>query len=112
MLRRYLMSTSEARPRPVLMTPLQRCGSHAIRLRLAQNPAFYSPHPLNVIDFMPLADLHGELEDETYFQLIQDLVGLQNVNMVKWPGVVLDPVTLFEALADRPPSVHAVVWEP
>jgi sulfotransferase family protein len=93
------------------MTPLQRCGSHAIRLRLAQNPAFYSPHPLNVIDFMPLADLYGELEDETYFQLIQDLVGLQNVNMVRWPGVVLDPVTLFEALADRPRGVHAVVWE-
>jgi hypothetical protein len=105
------MTESEARPRPILMIPLQRCGSHAIRLRLAQNSRFYSPHPLNVIDFMPLADLYGELDDGTYFQLVLDLIGLQNVNMVKWPGVVLDPVSVFEAVADRPRSVHSVVWE-
>lgn len=105
------MTTSEARPRPILMTPLQRCGSHAIRLRLAQNPTFYSPHPLNVIDFMPLAELYGELDDTNYFQLVLDLVGLQNVNMVKWSGVVLDPVAVFDAVAGRPRSVHTVVWE-
>jgi hypothetical protein len=105
------MTTNEMRPRPILMTPLQRCGSHAIRLRLAQNPTFYSPHPLNVIDFMPLADLYGELDDTNYFQLVLDLVGLQNVNMVKWPGVVLDPVTVYEAVAGRPRGVHTVVWE-
>jgi hypothetical protein len=105
------MTTSEARPRPILMTPLQRCGSHAIRLRLAQNPTFYSPHPLNVIDFMPLAELYGELDNTNYFQLVLDLVGLQNVNMVKWPGVVLDPVSVFDAVAGRPRGVHTVVWE-
>lgn len=104
-------SNAKARPRPVLMTPLQRCGSHAIRLRLAQNPRFYSPHPLNVIDFMPLADRYGELADEAYFQLVLDLVGMQNVNLVKWPGVALDPVAVFDALAGQPRSVHAAVWE-
>ena len=105
------MPTTTARPRPVLMTPLQRCGSHAIRLRLAQNPGFHSPHPLNVIDFMPLAEHYGDLDDGTYFQLVLDLIGLQNVNMVKWPGTVLDPVTVFEALPDKPRSVHAIFWE-
>jgi hypothetical protein len=93
------------------MTPLQRCGSHAIRLRLSQNPRFYSPHPLNITDFMPLSSHYGELDDEMYFQLVLDLVGFQNVNMVKWPNVVLDPVTIYEAVADRQRSVHTVFWE-
>lgn len=106
------MSEPTMRPRPVLMTPLQRCGSHAIRLRLAQNPTFYSPHPLNVIDFMPLMEHYGDLaDDNTYLQLVIDLVGFQNVNLVKWPGVAIDPLTVFDAIADRPRSVHVAFWE-
>lgn len=101
-----------ARPRPVLMIPLQRCGSHAIRLRLAQNPAFYSPHPLNVIDFVPLAQYYGDLADDaSYLRLIIDLVGLHNANLVTWPGVAIDPLAIFDAVADRPRGVHTVSWE-
>ena len=30
-----------ARPQPVMMIPLRRCGSHALRLRLNLSPQFY-----------------------------------------------------------------------
>ncbi|MGM3274519.1 sulfotransferase family protein [Ralstonia sp. 24A2] len=101
-----------ARPRPVLMIPLRRCGSHALRLRLNFNPAFYAPYPLHIVDFMPLVPLYGNLDDDrAYFRLVTDVIGLQAASMVKWPGVVFDPVEIFEALRDAPRSVHRVVWE-
>lgn len=103
---------SAGRPRPVLMIPVRRCGSHAIRLRLNFNPAFYSPYPLHTVDFMPLVRLYGNLaDDDAYFQLIVDLIGLQNANMVRWEGMAFDPVALFETLRDKPRSVYSVVWE-
>lgn len=100
------------RPRPVLMIPLRRCGSHALRLRLNMNPGFYAPYPLHIVDFMPLVELYGDLgDDETYFQLIVDVIGLQTVSMVKWPDVVFDPVEVFKAIKHEPRSVHRIVWE-
>ncbi|NRO97054.1 sulfotransferase [Paraburkholderia sp. NMBU_R16] len=100
------------RPVPVLMIPLRRCGSHALRLRLNFNPQFYSPYPLHIVDFMPLLPLYGDLEDDhAYFRLVSDVVGLQAVSMVKWPGVVFDPVEIFEAIRHAPRSVHRIVWE-
>jgi len=98
--------------RPVLMIPLRRCGSHALRLRLNFNPAFYAPYPLHIVDFMPLVPLYGNLQDDrAYFRLITDVIGLQAASMVKWPGAVFDPVEVFESLRDQPRSVHRVVWE-
>jgi hypothetical protein len=100
------------RPKPVLMIPIRRCGSHALRLRLNFSPDFYSPYPLHIVDFMPLVELYGDLaNDYTYFQLVIDLIGLQNATMVKWEGVALDPVTIFEAVKDRPRSAHSIFWE-
>lgn len=99
-------------PRPLLMIPLRRCGSHAIRLRLNNSPEFYSPYPLHIVDFMPLVPLYGDLQDDDrYFQLIVDICGLQSASMVKWDGVVFEPGELFARLRGRPRSVHAVVWE-
>lgn len=100
-------------PRPVLMIPLRRCGSHALRLRLNANPDFfYAPYPLHIVDFMPLVELYGDLSDDrAYFQMVVDVVGLQAVSMVKWPKVVFDPVEVFEAIKDEPRSVHRIVWE-
>ncbi len=99
-------------PKPILMIPIRRCGSHALRLRLNFSPDFYSPYPLHIVDFMPLVELYGDLSnDYTYFQLVIDLIGLQNATMVKWDNVALDPVSVFETLKNRPRSVHAVVWE-
>lgn len=104
--------TQLKRPRPVLMVPLRRCGSHALRLRLNFNPDFYAPYPLHIIDFMPLVELYGDLaDDRAYFQLIVDVVGLETASMVKWPDIVFDPVEIFAAVKDEPRSVHRVVWE-
>ena len=100
------------RPRPVLMIPLRRCGSHALRLRLNFNAEFYSPYPLHIVDFMPLLPLYGDLSDDrAYLRLVVDVVGLQAVSMVKWPGLAFDPVEIFNALREQPRSVHRVVWE-
>lgn len=105
--------TTKKRPKPVLMIPLRRCGSHALRLRLNANPDFfYAPYPLHIVDFMPLVGLYGDLKnDRAYFQMVVDIVGLQAVSMVKWPNVVFDPVDVFEAIKNEPRSVHRIVWE-
>ncbi|MEL6495128.1 MAG: sulfotransferase [Cyanobacteria bacterium J06623_7] len=106
------MKSPVSRPKPVLMTPIRRCGSHALRLRLNATSDFYSPYPMHIVDFMPLVDLYGDLNnDESYFQLAIDLVGLQNATMVKWDGVALDPVKIFEAVKNSPRSVHRIAWE-
>jgi hypothetical protein len=100
------------RPRPLLMVPLRRCGSHALRLRLNLSEGFYSPYPLHIVDFMPLVPLYGDLaEDRNYFQLVVDVVGLQAASMVKWSNVAFDPGAIFDAIKDEKRSVHRVVWE-
>ena len=106
------MTISEPRPLPVLMIPLRRCGSHALRLRLNKNPDFYAPYPLHLVDFMPLLELYGDLaNDNNYFHLITDVIGLQAGLMVKWPDIALDPVDIFEKIKDEPRSIHRVTWE-
>lgn len=101
-----------SRPRPVLMTPIRRCGSHALRLRLNLSPDFYSPYPLHIVDFMPLVKLYGDLNNDwSYFQLVVDLVGLQTATMVKWDDVALDPVKIFAAIKDDPRTPHRIAWE-
>lgn len=107
-----IASKQEKRPTPVLMIPIRRCGSHALRLRLNVSPDFYSPYPMHIVDFMPLVPLYGDLTDDwNYFQLAIDLVGLQNSTMVKWDEVALDPVSIFEAVKDKPRNVHMIAWE-
>lgn len=105
-------TAAKQRPKPVLMIPLRRCGSHALRLRLNNSPDFYSPYPLHIVDFMPLVPLYGDLgNDRVYFQMVVDIVGLQTASMVKWPDIIFDPVKVFEAIQHEPRSVHRVVWE-
>lgn len=100
------------RPKPILMIPIRRCGSHALRLRLNFSPDFYSPYPLHIVDFIPLVELYGDLSnDYNYFQLVIDLIGLQNATMVKWQNVALDPISVFNAVKDRPRSPHSIAWE-
>lgn len=103
---------SNNRPKPLLMVPLRRCGSHALRLRLNFNSDFYSPYPLHLVDFMPLVELYGNLEDdEVYFQLILDFIGLQTASLVRWADVVFEPTAVFDAIKDKPRSVHSIAWE-
>jgi len=106
------MSANNSNIRRVLMIPLRRCGSHALRLRLNSSSEFYAPYPLHVVDFMPILDLYGDLSiDNHYFQLITDIIGLQSGLMVKWPDVSLDPVEVFDAIKDEPRSIHRIIWE-
>jgi hypothetical protein len=94
------------------MIPLRRCGSHALRLRLNLNPDFHSPYPLHIIDFMPLLPQYGDLSDDgNYFQLITDVIGLQALNIVRWPGVTFDPFEIFDFIEGETRSVHRIVWE-
>ncbi|MBC3916174.1 sulfotransferase [Undibacterium sp. CY18W] len=106
------VATASKRPTPVLMIPLRRCGSHALRLRLNNSEEFYSPYPLHIIDFMPLVPRYGDLEDdENYFRLVVDVVGLQAASMVKWKDMVFDPVDVFESIRNDKRSVHRILWE-
>lgn len=100
------------RPTPVLMIPLRRCGSHALRLRLNNSKEFYSPYPLHIVDFMPLVPRYGNLDDdENYFRLVVDVIGLQAASMVKWKDIVFDPVDVFESIKNDRRSVHRILWE-
>lgn len=106
------ITANAKRPRPVLMIPLRRCGSHALRLRLNFNSHFYSPYPLHIVDFMPLVPMYGDLsDDKAYFRMVVDVVGLQAASVVKWADMVFDPVEIFDAIRDEPRSVHRIVWE-
>lgn len=96
----------------LLMIPLRRCGSHALRLRLNFNSQFYSPYPLHIVDFMELLSLYGDLSDDNiYFQLVIDVIGLQTATMVKWSNIAFDPIRVFEAVAQKPRSIHHIIWE-
>ena len=103
---------SSPRPRPLLMVPLRRCGSHALRLRLNFNSDFYSPYPLHIVDFIPLLPLYGDLaDDDNYYQLVVDVIGLQAASMVPWSDVTLDPADIFASIQGQTRSVHRIVWE-
>jgi len=99
-------------PRPALMIGRRRCGSHFIRLTLGKSPEFYSPYPLHIIDFLPLVPLYGNLNnDDNYFQLILDVIGLHNMNVVRWPAISFEPISIFDAIKTKPRSVHTITWE-
>ena len=93
---------TSARPKPVLMIPLRRCGSHALRLRLNLNPEFYSPYPLHIVDFMPIVPLYGSLEDDrAYFRLVSDVVGLQEAHQAWLPFPLVPPPIVQTSPARR-----------
>jgi hypothetical protein len=99
-------------PRPALMIGRRRCGSHLIRLSLGKSPEFYSPYPLHIIDLLPLVPLYGDLNnDDNYFQLILDVIGLHSMNVVKWPAISFEPISIFDAIKTKPRSVHTITWE-
>jgi hypothetical protein len=105
-------SNVHSRPRPVLMIPLRRCGSHALRLRLNNSKEFFSPYPLHIVDFLHLLPRYGDLsKDDAYFRLVVDVIGLQSASMVKWKDIVFDPVEIFEAIQNQKRSVHRILWE-
>lgn len=95
----------------VLMVPLRRCGSNAIRLRMNLHPDFYSPYPLHLCDFMELEKQYNKQDDLDYFQMIVDIVGLQRHSLVPWDNIVINPITVFENIKDKPRSIYQIYWE-
>ena len=92
----------------VLMVPLRRCGSNALRLRLNLHPDFYSPYPLHVGD---LPDCQYSNDDVGYFQQIVDLVGLQRHSLVPWDDIVFDPIEIFKNIRNKPRNLYQIYWE-
>lgn len=104
-------------PQMVLMVPLRRCGSNALRLRLNLNPYFYSPYPLHLTDLMATMDVvkaYGDLEDDNnYFRMVVDVIGLQSCSLIRWPcDDSLDPIDVLEAIREkRPRNLHQIHGE-
>lgn len=92
----------------VLMVPLRRCGSNALRLRLNLHPEFYSPYPLHVGDMPPC---QYPDDDIGYFQQIVDLVGLQRHSLVPWDDIVFDPIEIFKNIRNKPRHLYQIYWE-
>lgn len=100
------------RPLFVMMVPLRRCGSNAIRLRMNLHPEFYSPYPLHLVDIHDKLISYGDLgKDCNYFRLINDMVNLQSMSLVKWTGITFDPVVLMKQLYDEPRSIYRIYTE-
>jgi hypothetical protein len=98
-------------PQPLLMIPLRRCGSHALRLRLRTNPDFFSPYPLHQVDFLPLLKHYGDLSDDTnYFRLITDFIGFANTSPIRWSDVNWDPVSIFNSIKCEKRTIHTISW--
>lgn len=95
----------------VLMVPLRRCGSNAIRLRMNLHPDFYSPYPLHLCDMMEWEKQYQKQDDLDYFQMVVNMVGLQRHSLVPWDEIVLDPLVVFENIKDKPRSVYQIYWE-
>lgn len=94
----------------VLMVPLRRCGSNAIRLRMNLHPDFYSPYPLHLCDFP--RDKNDRYEDDIgYFQKVVDMVLLQRHSLVSWGDISFDPIEIYKKIKDKPRSIHQIYWE-
>jgi len=99
-------------PRLVLMVPLRRCGSNAIRLRMNLHPDFYSPYPLHLCDMTFQLKNYGDLQvDNNYFRLIVDMIGLQSLSLVKWNNIVFDPLEIFNRLKNKPRNIYTIYGE-
>lgn len=75
----------------------QRSGSNLLRVILDQSDEIASPHPPHIlVTFVPLLNLYSPLNDESYRELISDVVDYVNVNPVPWDGVELDKAWIYE----------------
>ncbi|MNK41466.1 Sulfotransferase domain protein [compost metagenome] len=75
----------------------QRSGSNLLRVILDQSDEIASPHPPHIlVTFVPLLNLYNPLNDESYRELISDVVDYVNANPVPWDGVELDKAWIYE----------------
>lgn len=95
----------------VLMIPLRRCGSNAIRVRMNLHPDFYSPYPLHLCDLLKDNGRVYSDDEIGHFQMVVDLVGLQRHSLVPWEGIVFDPIDIYKSVRNKPRSFHQIYWE-
>jgi hypothetical protein len=77
---------------PIFMIGTQRSGFNLLRLMINQLPEVAAPHPPHILQrMMPLLPLYGNLSDpRTFYQLVDDVCRLIELNPVPWEGVTLN----------------------
>ena len=84
------------RPSGIQIIGTQRSGSNLLRLILDQSNEIASPHPAHVlVTFIPLLKFYGELNDENYKLLINDVVNYVEANPVPWENIKIDKEQIF-----------------
>jgi hypothetical protein len=101
--------------RYVMMIPLRRCGSNAVRLRLGLHPDVFAPYPVHIHDFFPLLSQYGNLSiDENYQRLIIDVIGFLHTSPLRWSSFSPDPFCVMDTLCRedvQKRSLYRVVYE-
>ncbi|CAK0774740.1 Sulfotransferase [Gammaproteobacteria bacterium] len=77
---------------PFIMIGIQRSGSNLLRLMLNEIPGIVAPHPPHILQrMMPLLSYYSDLsQPKMFFQLVDDVCRLVELNPVPWENVVLD----------------------
>ncbi|SDT31917.1 Sulfotransferase family protein [Mucilaginibacter mallensis] len=89
--------SNSTQPLGIQIIGTQRSGSNLLRVMLDQSSEIVSPHPAHVlVTFVPLLELYGDLDTETYKVLINDVVDYVEANPVPWDGITIDRDWIFE----------------
>ena len=100
---------------PIFMIGTQRSGSNLLRLMLNQLTEIASPHPPHIFERMhPLLANYGNLDDDhNFYQLIDDVCKLIELNPVEWQNVDLDRDTIMSRCNDSRSlaAIYGVVYD-
>jgi len=99
---------------PVFMIGTQRSGSNLLRLMINQIPEVAAPHPPHILQrMMPLVPLYGNLSDpRNFYQLIDDVCRLVELNPVPWEGVTLNRNDVASRCWEQNlVAIHAAVYD-
>jgi len=100
---------------PIFMIGTQRSGSNLLRLMLNQLTEIASPHPPHIFERIhPLLENYGDLEnDSNYYQLVDDVCKLIELNPVEWQDVDLDREVIFSRCSNNRclAAIYGVVYD-
>jgi hypothetical protein len=99
---------------PIFMIGTQRSGSNLLRLMLNQLPEIAAPHPPHILQrLMPLVPGYGDLSvDKNFFQLVEDVCRLVELNPVPWINVSLDRIDVARRCRERSlVALHGAVYD-
>lgn len=97
---------------PIIMVGTRRSGSNLLRVMLNQLDGITAPHPPHILQvFSPLMARYGDLnEDNNFFELINDVCGLVEKNIVPWEAMPFDRKLLINRASVYPRSLEAVFF--